>query len=455
MTTDTSTRFVHLSDAHIGHRQYGLKKRRDDMYMTFRTTILDAIDENVDFAVFSGDLFHNKNVNARALSDAETCLTEFSQASIPVAAIQGNHDANLYMEDLNWLEYLHSREHLILLEADFQGDGPIFEEHSFEEPGTSSGYVDFGDVRVFGLQYLGQRTADRLSDVAEAIEQVNDEKGDPAVTVLLGHFGIEGHIPGMSGGISYNALNPLEQVVDYLGLGHLHKQYSHGDWVFNPGSLESHNTRQARWDLGYYIADVSDDGVSTTYHLAKRRPFHRMDFPVDGYDTPSGLIQGFKEEVANELKALRQTLEQPHHMTEGETRSPVIDLRLQGLLQFNRTELDIDEIERIVTEEMDALYVNLSDATESVETASIVQDLEGGEDAVRDEEGQLDHDKLETAVFKKLVGQDARYDSREAEVAETLGAVKRSVVNEDPPETIADMIKEQRRALFPSQGGDD
>ena len=164
-------RFVHLSDAHIGHRQYGVKKRRDDMYMTFRSTILDAIDEGVDFAVFGGDLFHNKDVNARALSDAEKGLEEFAKEDIPVVGIQGNHDANLYKEDLNWLEYLHNRERLILLEADLQGEGPVFEEHDFDEPGTSSGYVDIDGVRIFGLQYLGQRTGDYLEEEPYCIYQ--------------------------------------------------------------------------------------------------------------------------------------------------------------------------------------------------------------------------------------------------------------------------------------------
>ncbi len=56
------TEFIHFSDAHLGHQQYNLKRRRDDMYMTYNTTIKEAIDENVDFAVFGGDLFHKKDV---------------------------------------------------------------------------------------------------------------------------------------------------------------------------------------------------------------------------------------------------------------------------------------------------------------------------------------------------------------------------------------------------------
>jgi exonuclease SbcD len=446
-------RFVHLSDAHIGHRQYGVKKRRDDMYMSFNTSIYEAIEAGVDFAVFGGDLFHNKNVNARALSDAEECLTRFEDADVPVAAVRGNHDANLYKEDLNWLEYLHSHGKLILLEADLSGEDASFEKHDFDEPGTSSGYVDLDGVRVFGLQYLGQRTSDSLSDVADAIERVNEEEGEPEATVLIGHFGVEGHIPGMSGGISFNALEPVEEVVDYLALGHLHKNYSHGDWVFNPGSLEAHDTRQAKWDLGYYIVDVEEDGLSPEFHKSKRRPFFEISFEVDAHDSPDELESAFAEVVEDHLSDLNQVQQKPHYQRSGEKRDPVIDLRLEGLLQFNRSRLDTDVLKNIVEEKTGALYVNLNDATESKETASIIQELDGGEDAVRDKQGQIDRGKLESAVFKRIAGQDSQYGEREEDVADTLSVVKKSVLSDEDPESVAETIKKRRRDIF-GQGGD-
>lgn len=446
--------FIHFSDAHVGHRQYGVKKRRDDMYMTFRSTILDAVDEGVDFAVFSGDLFHNKDVNARALSDAENGLEEFSEEDIPVVGIQGNHDANLYKEDLNWLEYLHSRERLILLEADLQGEGPVFEKHDFEEPGTSSGYVDIDGVRIFGLQYQGQRTGDYLEEVAEAIRKVNEEEGEPEMTILLGHFGIEDHIPGMAGGISFNQLKPVEEVVDYLGLGHLHKQYSHGEWVFNPGSLEAHDTREAQWDHGYYIVDQNEDGLEFEFNQSKRRPFFRIDFVVDDCNTPEEFENQFEQEVDEALPDLRSKQHLDHFLLGDSVREPVIDLHLQGLLQFSRSQLGVNWIRELVEEKTDALYVNISDATESKETADILQELDEGEDEVRNEDGQIDRGRLESAVFRKLAGQDSRFRDKEEEVAETMSVVKGSVLADESPESVAETIKNRRRELFPEMGSD-
>jgi DNA repair exonuclease SbcCD nuclease subunit len=455
MSKSNNTRFVHFSDAHIGHRQYGVKKRRDDMYMTFRSTILDAVDEGVDFAVFGGDLFHNKDVNARALSDAENGLEEFAEEDIPVVGIQGNHDANLYKEDLNWLEYLHNRERLILLEADLQGEGPIFEEHDFDEPGTSSGYVDIDGVRIFGLQYLGQRTGDYLEEVAEAIKRVNEEEGEPEMTVLLGHFGIEDHVPGMAGGISFNQLQPLEEVVDYLGLGHLHKQYSHGEWIFNPGSLEAHNTREAQWDHGYYMVDPGSNGFEYEFNQSKRRPFFRIEFFVDDCNTPEELENQFEQKVNEVLPDLRSKQQAQYYKAGGDIREPVVDLHLQGLLQFSRSQLDVDWVRGLVEEKMDALYVSISDATESKETASILQELDEGEEEVRNEDGQINRDKLESAVFRKLADQDSRFRDKGEEVAETMTVVKSSVLADESPESVAETVKSRRRELFPEMGGDD
>ena len=306
---------------------------------------------------------------------------------------------------------------------------------------------------MFGLQYLGQRTSDSLDEVAEAIQRVNQEEGQPEATVLIGHFGVEGHIPGMSGGISFNKLEPVEEAVDYLALGHLHKSYSHGNWVFNPGSLEAHDVRQAQWELGYYIVDVEEDGLSPEFHESKRRPFFRIDFEVDEHDSPDELESAFRETVDSALSELQQVQQKPHFQRSGEQRPPVIDLHLTGLLQFNRSRLDTDTLRDVVEDQTGAVYVNINDATESKETPSIIQELEGGEEAVRGDDGQIDRGKLEAAVFQRLAGQDSRYSDKQEEVAETLTVVKQSVLSDESPESVAETIKQRRRGLF-ADGGD-
>lgn len=453
MTRETSKlRFAHFSDAHIGHRQYGVKKRRDDMYMTFKSTILNFIDEQIDFAIFSGDLFHNKDVNAQTLRDSEKGLKLLNKENIPIVGIQGNHDAKLYKEDLNWMEYLHDRKRIILLKANIQGNGITFDKHDPNNPGTSSGYIDIKDTRIFGLQYLGQRTKDYLEDVTQAIKEVNKKEGEPKMTILLGHFGIEKHIPGISGGISYNNLKKLKEVVDYLGLGHLHKQYSHAGWVFSPGSLEAHDTREAKWNHGYYLIKTQEDGYEYEYNHSKRRPFFKVEFTVDNCNTPIEFKNKFKQEIDDSLPKLQEKQQKEKYMAKGNTRYPVIDLRLNGLLQFSRSQLGIDWIRKFIEKKINALYVNISDATESKETTSILQDLDEGEEELRDEDGQINREKLEVAVFKKLASQDSRFQEKEEEVAKTLKVVKSSILSDESFDSVAETVKNRRREIFPDKG---
>lgn len=448
-----SKTFLHFSDAHIGHRQYGVKKRRDDMYRSFNTAIQKGLDENIDFAVFSGDLFHNRNVKARHLADAEKCLDRFSEAEVPIICVKGNHDSKLYKEDLTWLEYLHSKDKIIFLEANLKDDGSIFVRHDFGEPGTSSGYVDLEGIRVFGLQYMGQRTGKLIEDVARGIRRVNEAEGEAEMTILLGHFGVEGHIPGISGGVSFDQLRPLEGLVDYLGLGHLHKQYSHDDWVFNPGSLEAHDAREAKWKHGYYIVDVVDDSFDYEFNYSFRRPFFSFDFIVDDYNSPEELEKGFKQKIDDVLPDLEKKQQIERFMAGNNTRKPVVDLHLKGLLQFSRSRLDIDWIRSFVEEKMKALYVNMSDATESKETASILEELDESE--VKNDDGQINRNKLESAIFQKLAGQDSRFNDEKKEVAKTFKMIKHSLAKDESPESAAKTIKDRRRELFSDVGGDD
>jgi DNA repair exonuclease SbcCD nuclease subunit len=424
------------------------------MQLSFLSAAAEAADQGVDFAVFSGDLFHNKDVDALALSDAERCLDRFQDEGIPVAAIQGNHDDNLYKEDLNWLEYLHRRGKLIFLEAEF-GDGETFEPYQSDpaERGTSAGFVDFDGVRVFGLQYLGSSLESRLGDVAEGIRSANEEHGEPERTVLLGHFGIEGQVPKMSG-LEYSKLKPLKEVVDYLGVGHLHKQYSIADWVYSPGSLEVHNIREDSNDLGYYTVEASDSGFEPEHHLAKRRPFFTVEFSVDGYESPEKLEQGLEEQVEELIPELREKQDKEIYRARGERRQPVVYLRLTGLLEFSRGRLDVDAVQSIVEQGLDPVHIQVRDTTETKDAISILEEIGEGRDEVTDEHGQIDREKLELRVFEQLAEAHPEYGEQNSEVAGLLRTVKSDILAEEPVGSVADVIQQERRSLFVENGGE-
>ena len=427
-----------------------MELRIQDMHYSFLQTIKEGIGHHVDFVLLCGDLFHHKNVTAQTLNHAEQGLVQFSSHNIPVIFIQGNHDAKLYKQDMTWLEYLHRKKIGILLQADVSETNLRFNEYNENNPSAHAGFVDIGKVRIFGLQYSGQRTIDRLQQIPEAINKVNDDFGKADFTILMGHFGVEGHIPGITGGVPEDVLTVLSDTVDYLALGHLHKQYSENNWVFNPGSLEAHDTREATWDLGYYVTALSkEEGVEANHFFSKRRPFFKIVFSVDRYHSKEELINGFKRKLAVEYSYLEELQAQPHFQDDQGIRRPIVDLRLKGQLHFSRSLLDIEELIELVEQKTDAVKVQPSDATESFETQDILTQIEGGRDAIFDEEGHVNRDRLEQAVFTMKAGEDDRFSKQKKSVSEMLVALKIELLAGENPEDVAKTLQRKRRQLFP------
>ncbi|KXA90814.1 hypothetical protein AKJ57_03610 [candidate division MSBL1 archaeon SCGC-AAA259A05] len=62
--------FVHLSDTHLGYRQYGLDERFEDWSKATKQVIDYAVDHDVDAVIHSGDLFNSAKPGRDALLQA-------------------------------------------------------------------------------------------------------------------------------------------------------------------------------------------------------------------------------------------------------------------------------------------------------------------------------------------------------------------------------------------------
>jgi hypothetical protein len=93
-------RLVHLSDLHLGFRQYqrqtsgGINQREADVALAFRRAVDQVIALRPDAVLFGGDIFHVIRPSNPAIIDAWRQLSKLVQA-LPDAAIvmvAGNHD---------------------------------------------------------------------------------------------------------------------------------------------------------------------------------------------------------------------------------------------------------------------------------------------------------------------------------------------------------------------------
>jgi exonuclease SbcD len=405
--------FLHLSDLHLGYQQYGSRERFNDFGRAFHRAVEFALKQEVDFVLISGDLFHKSAIDPPTLLQAVFGLDQLKAANIPVVSIVGNHDRARYTDHISWLDFLSERGYLSLLSPTF-ADG-LIQLSAWD--GSRGGYQDLGPIRIIGLPYLGASTGVALRALPDALAQLPPEGVE--YTIMLGHFGLEGEMPAMAGGISQAAVEPLADYVDYLALGHLHKAFERDDWIYNPGSLETTAMDQRLWPGGYYHVQINPE--KQPKHIARhitnsRRSFLRWPFDVEMYTTPESLNL-----------AIRNFLVDHYAATEVQDQ-PVVEISLEGVLGFDRAALDLASIQSVVDEVIDPLIARVKNHTRPT-----TFDLPVGENLSRTE--------LEHQILLDLVHQDSRYRRQAEQWAKLIQEVKTLVLSDHEPLDIADKIR--------------
>ena len=85
-------RLLHISDTHLGNRQYGSDIRREDFADAFRQAIEIAIDEEVDAVIHTGDLFDTRDPRLPDLNQCIDILQQLQSTDVPFYGIVGNHE---------------------------------------------------------------------------------------------------------------------------------------------------------------------------------------------------------------------------------------------------------------------------------------------------------------------------------------------------------------------------
>jgi hypothetical protein len=114
--------------------------------------------------------------------------------------------------------------------------------------------------------------------------------------------------------------------------------------------------------------------------------------------------------------------------------SPVVELTLEGVLPFDRHQLDTRQLETVVQAAMDPLLVRIANRTVSTE-----YEVSGDESKSRAE--------LEREVVEDLVERDARYRKAAVDWVDVILDVKRLVLEKTSPEGIVDYLEEKRQQI--------
>ena len=217
-------RFIHISDVHLGVEpdvgHEWSKKRARDIWDSFGEVVLEAGRQKVDFLFISGDLFHRQPLK-RELKEVNYLFEQIP--AVKVVLMAGNHD------------YLQPKSYY--LDFPWAVNVSFFAKEEIEA-------FDFPEenVTVYGLSYWHQQIAQRLYDEL----RIQDEQ---RLNILLAHGGTEKQIPFLPRQI-------LENGVDYIAAGHIHKpSHMMEDAAVMAGALEPVDCNDTG-SHGYWLGEL-------------------------------------------------------------------------------------------------------------------------------------------------------------------------------------------------------
>ncbi len=390
-------RFLHLADIHLGFDRYDSKERSLDFYYAFKDVLEKyAIASPVDFVLIAGDLFEHRTIQPNVLNQVQLCLRDLKEAGIPVLAIEGNHDNRPYGTKTSWLRYLADWDLLILLEPDHAPTGEVIYE-PWNPENKRGGYIDLDcGVRVLGSYWYGASAPRAIAALAEAIQQL---PSSPQHSILMFHHGVEGQIARYQGALRYSDLLPLKQAgVDYLALGHIHKNYAIEGWVFNPGSLEANSVEESQFERGVYLVEIDSTGIRAELKRDYyQRPIVRLKVVAKGQES-------VEELEAASIAVVQQALQ--NGMIDPEI-APIMELRIEGQVGFDRLELNAQKLQQQLQQLSRALIFLLKYNVDTVNYAS----------PIAEEASRL---QVEYEVFSDLLAANTSYKKQAAELAQGL-----------------------------------
>lgn len=430
-------KFLHIADIHLGisrYRRFGTADRTRDFFNAWNDCLERyALAEQVDFVLIAGDFFDTRRVEPQAMNHAMYGLMKLKNAGIPVIVVEGNHDQREASQQFSWLRSLSRWGFIKLLEPLQDDDGGVHFE-AWDEAARKGSYIDIdtadGGFRIFGTTWYGTTVARQLPALVDELRQHRDAD---RFNVLLLHTDVEGQLNRPIPALPIAKINELKTIVDYLALGHTHKNFEIDGWVYNPGSLEACNIDEYANIRGAYLVEVKDG--KHTAHLMReyrQRPFLRFRFEVGGYATPEELREALFVQLRQEVVAYDPAAD------DEVDPAPVLEVTLAGQLGFKSSLLEINRLREEIKGEFHPFLCIARDMTVPVEYAVATGTTQHHSRAER-----------ERRVIESLIARDARFQEYAGEMTDLMLDTKRLALAEEQPEKIVALIEQRLRAFAP------
>ena len=289
-------RFAHIADCHLG--SWRQQELQDLNLACFKRAISICIDENVNFIIFSGDLFDSAYPPIEILKETFSEFRKLKEASIKAYIIAGSHDYSV--SGKTFLDVLEKAGFCEICKFEEQESGILLKACNYE------------GISIYG--YPGKKSGLEIPDLKNiTLTETNNFK------ILMLHTTMEsakGTLP-----IDSVSISELPEA-DYYALGHLHlvHEYSVSDnrYLIYPGPIFPNNFQELE-ELGggsFYIIDIHGYTKLTKKEL-KLKQVLKIELELDNALTAT-------EKILSEIE--KQDME-----------DKIVLLRLKGTLKQGKT----------------------------------------------------------------------------------------------------------------------
>jgi DNA repair protein SbcD/Mre11 len=269
----------------------GIHSRLLDFEKALNFCIDYALENTIDFFLFSGDAYKTIHPSPTQQRLLMRCFLRLYKADIPIIIIVGNHDNPLSFGKATSL--------------DIFGELPVTGFHVFSKPGSLLLQTKNGPIQIVGIPWPSRtniaisnthanKSTSALTDyiaqsVSSLIQKFALQLNPEIPAVLAGHLTVSS---GIFSGSEKRAIYGTDPVLlpsqlaiapfDYVALGHLHRYQNlnpHGyPAIVYSGSIERVDFGERKEDKGFCIVNIEKKGI-TNHQFIKTpmRPFIQIE----------------------------------------------------------------------------------------------------------------------------------------------------------------------------------
>ena len=368
-TTLNMTTIAHISDTHLGNRQYGSDVRRQDFIDAFEAAVEAAIDADADAIIHTGDLFHRQTPPLPEVNACIQILQRAADAGIPFHAIVGNHDRKM---DDQWLDLIEHTGTASRLDQSPTVIGGNETEDGHDPP-----------IVLYGIDAV---PAPAWDSTDFALDPPPDEYDD-AYRLLCMHQLFSPPVPEIMADYPTEAvIDRLDTEIDGLALGDYHESESAtvaGVDAWYSGSTERGGAGEADPRSITLLESTDDGGFGRRHHELDTRPFRTIDIEFGEDDGRAHARETIQNHDLTDAVAVATLTGKRTSLTAGGVHDLLIEHGAAvGRVDDNRgrehLDLDLDDAPSAAVEDADTLIgERLAEADLSEATLAVEEEIRG------------------------------------------------------------------------------